>query len=122
MVCIVRIRISRRREPVEERPTVTPSEEPPEVEQITIKTVSTVEADRCVFCGGNFPERLDICPECGAERVKCSVCQLNIVFGHDVVRCPFCCVLSHRYHLLEWIKIRGFCPNCRKRFSENDIR
>ncbi len=104
-----------------ERPTVTPSEETPKDEKVTIKTVSTVEAGRCVFCGGIFPEELDICPECGEERVRCSVCQLNIVFGDDVVRCPHCGVLSHRDHLLEWIKIRGFCPNCRERLIESDI-
>ncbi|MHA1604451.1 MAG: hypothetical protein ACTSWF_07365, partial [Candidatus Freyarchaeota archaeon] len=109
------------RELAVERPTVTPSEEKTKVGKVTIKTDSTVKADRCVFCGGNFPEELDICPECGKERVRCSVCQLNIVFGDDVVRCPHCCVLSHRDHLLEWIKIRGFCPNCRERLIESDI-
>ncbi|MFB0563938.1 MAG: RING finger protein [Candidatus Lokiarchaeia archaeon] len=118
---IERIAAPPERELLVERPAVTPREEPPEAEQVTIKTVSTVEADRCVFCGGNFPEELDICPECGEERVKCSVCQLKIIFGDNVIRCPHCGVLSHRDHILEWIKIRGFCPNCREILSENEI-
>jgi hypothetical protein len=122
VVIIVRIRTRRRREAAVERPTVTPRKKPPKVEKVTFKTVSTVEAGRCVFCGGNFPEELDICPECGEERVKCSVCQLNIAFGDDVVRCPHCGVLSHRDHLLEWIKIRGFCPNCREKLSKVEIK
>ncbi|MGQ9723555.1 MAG: hypothetical protein ACUVXA_19820 [Candidatus Jordarchaeum sp.] len=104
-----------------ERPTVIPREETPEAEQVTIKTVSIVETGGCMFCGGNFPEGGDICPERGEERVRCSVCQLKIVFDDDVIRCLHCGVLSHRDHLLEWIKIRGFCPNCRERLIENDI-
>jgi len=79
------------------------------------------EAVSCVSCGFSFPAELDICPECGEERARCSVCQLDIVFGDDLVRCPYCGVPSHRDHLLEWIKIKGFCPTCRKELSAETL-
>lgn len=75
----------------------------------------------CVSCGFSFPAELDICPECGEERARCSVCQLDIVFGDDLVRCPYCGVPSHRDHLLEWIRIKGFCPTCRKELSAETL-
>jgi hypothetical protein len=75
----------------------------------------------CLYCGSEIPKNAKVCPSCGAARVMCPVCNLDIVFGDLFIKCPFCGILSHRDHLLEWIKIRGTCPNCKKKLSETEI-
>jgi hypothetical protein len=75
----------------------------------------------CLYCGSEIPKNAKVCPSCGAERVRCAVCNLDIVSGELFSKCPYCNVLSHREHLLEWIKIRGMCPNCKKKLSEIEI-
>ena len=42
----------------------------------------------------------------------CAVCQLGIYPSDELLRCPNCKTLTHRDHFLEWIKIKGFCPDC----------
>lgn len=42
----------------------------------------------------------------------CIVCQLPINENQLVLECPVCNLKAHRDHLLEWIKIKGFCPRC----------
>nr|MDO8081270.1 hypothetical protein [Candidatus Freyarchaeota archaeon] len=49
------------------------------------------------------------------------MCQLDIASGDQFVKCPQRGTQSHRDHLLELIKIRGLCPNCRQRLKETDI-
>ena len=43
---------------------------------------------------------------------KCSVCELSIYLSDDTLMCPVCDESAHRDHLLEWIKVKGNCPNC----------
>jgi len=43
---------------------------------------------------------------------KCSVCKLAIFASEDILTCPFCGAIAHEIDLLEWIKIKGYCPNC----------
>jgi hypothetical protein len=42
----------------------------------------------------------------------CIVCKLPIYLHEDVIECPACYSVAHRSHLLEWVKIKGYCPNC----------
>ncbi|NVM52286.1 MAG: hypothetical protein HWN66_01195 [Candidatus Helarchaeota archaeon] len=42
----------------------------------------------------------------------CMVCNLPIYQDEPVLECPTCQSRAHRDHLLEWFKIKGFCPNC----------
>ena len=46
---------------------------------------------------------------------RCSVCMSPIKAGESFVRCPFCDVPSHYSHIVEWIKVKPQCPNCRKK-------
>ena len=46
---------------------------------------------------------------------RCSVCMSPIKAGESFVRCPFCEIPSHYSHIVEWIKVKPQCPNCRKK-------
>ncbi|MFB0559813.1 MAG: DUF2341 domain-containing protein [Candidatus Lokiarchaeia archaeon] len=72
---------------------------------------------QCVYCGCELSENANFCPLCGMAVAFCSVCNLDIFPGDPIVRCPHCDVLNHKDHLLEWIKIRGYCPNCREKLN-----
>ncbi|MHA1266705.1 MAG: hypothetical protein ACTSRS_15825 [Candidatus Helarchaeota archaeon] len=52
---------------------------------------------------------------------KCAVCKLSIHASEDVLQCPSCGASAHRYHFLEWIKIKGDCPNCQTRLKKSDL-
>ena len=75
----------------------------------------------CPFCSETIPSGIETCPTCGEKAVKCPVCMATIEFGDDFVKCPHCNTLAHRSHLLEWIKIKGICPVCRKILKDIDI-
>ncbi len=76
---------------------------------------------KCAFCGEILPKDVLDCPHCGTEIYQCGVCLLPIVYGEDFVKCPHCKTFSHRDHLLEWLKVKGNCPNCKEPLSEIDI-
>jgi Zn finger protein HypA/HybF involved in hydrogenase expression len=42
----------------------------------------------------------------------CCVCKLPMTPHKAEAWCPHCFARAHRSHLLEWVKIKGFCPNC----------
>jgi len=46
---------------------------------------------------------------------RCSVCMSPIKAGESFIRCPFCEIPSHYAHIVEWIKVKPKCPNCRKK-------
>ncbi len=48
---------------------------------------------------------------------RCSVCMSSIEAGESFVRCPFCEVPSHYSHIIEWIKVKPQCPNCRRKLT-----
>ena len=51
----------------------------------------------------------------------CTVCNLVISLHEEPLLCPACGAPAHRSHLLEWVKVRGFCPECSYHFSGFDI-
>ncbi len=54
---------------------------------------------------------------------KCMVCALPIKDEekNEKVYCPHCRNPAHENHLIEWIKLKGICPLCRKNLSQSDI-
>jgi hypothetical protein len=67
---------------------------------------------RCFACGapvlgGKF------CSNCGTEHPICLICRKPIWHGETVLECPFCKMKAHTPHLLEWLRVRGTCPNCK---------
>lgn len=85
------------------------------------KVIPTPRKPSCLFCGSEIPENSEFCPVCGKARAKCSVCHNDLVSEDQYVKCPYCGALSHREHLLKWIRGKGYCPNCRQRLEEKDI-
>ena len=51
----------------------------------------------------------------------CIVCDLVIEENDDFITCPRCSALAHKLHLLEWIKIKGYCPNCNNPIKQIDL-
>ena len=82
------------------------------------KNISAPRKLKCLYCGSKIPQDAEFCSSCGAARVRCTVCNLDIVSGEQFIKCPHCSTLSHRDHLLEWIKVKGFCPNCLEKLGE----
>lgn len=50
---------------------------------------------------------------------KCIVCKLSIHTSDELLECPHCFMRAHETHLLEWLKVKGMCPNCRTRIDTN---
>ncbi|MHA2054260.1 MAG: hypothetical protein ACXAB2_11925 [Candidatus Hodarchaeales archaeon] len=48
---------------------------------------------------------------------NCSVCRMEIQEVSKLVRCPDCGSPAHYSHLAEWLKIRGYCPICKKKIK-----
>ena len=48
---------------------------------------------------------------------RCSICKHVIREKEKIVSCPFCDEQYHFEHLMEWVKIRGECPNCQKKLQ-----
>ncbi len=48
---------------------------------------------------------------------NCSVCRTKVTDITTLVRCPECGSPAHYAHLAEWLKIRGFCPICKKKIK-----
>jgi hypothetical protein len=84
-------------------------------------TVEPSEIISCPFCSETIPSGMEKCPTCGEKAFKCPICMKPIEFGDEFVKCPHCNTLAHRSHLLEWIKIKGICPVCRKILRDIDI-
>lgn len=50
---------------------------------------------------------------------RCTVCLGEVKAGESFVRCPHCGKPSHYSHLVEWLKVKTQCPNCRNKLSLN---
>jgi len=70
---------------------------------------------KCFNCGIERLEVEKVCPSCGMEVVKCSVCKLPISFGAKTLECPHCQAIAHAEHLMEWVKVKGTCPVCQRK-------
>lgn len=54
----------------------------------------------------------------------CMICFGRLIGASDGFTCPSCVAVAHTYHITEWVKIKGFCPNCRigLELKKNKIR
>jgi hypothetical protein len=82
---------------------------------------SPIEELACPSCGEPYPSDTPFCPSCGTEREKCIVCLLPMAPGSEITKCPHCGGIAHKDHLLEWIKVKGFCPKCKNKLTEYDL-
>ncbi|MFB0559831.1 MAG: right-handed parallel beta-helix repeat-containing protein [Candidatus Lokiarchaeia archaeon] len=128
LVTVATLGLRRRREAeVPEREMVlevrraTPTSWKPKREMVPVRQTPITRRPQCVYCGCELSENAKFCPLCGKAIAICSVCNRDILSGEVFVECPYCHVPSHRDHLLEWIKVKGYCPNCKERLSRLDI-
>lgn len=51
-------------------------------------------------------------------RLRCMVCNLVIDPSTErIIHCPRCNSPAHHSHLIEWLRIKGTCPNCKQRIK-----
>lgn len=72
----------------------------------------------CPECEATILAEATICPHCGSPRPICMVCHLPIEFADTVLVCPYCQGQAHRIHILEYVKVKGSCPNCQADLDE----
>ncbi|MDD1779404.1 MAG: hypothetical protein LUQ65_14675, partial [Candidatus Helarchaeota archaeon] len=62
-----------------------------------------------------LPPRVERISEQVSKQLRCMVCNLIInPSQEEVCHCPHCNYPAHYVHLVEWIKIKGKCPNCKR--------
>ena len=62
-----------------------------------------------------LPPRVQKMSEETPKQLRCMVCNLFInPAREEVVHCPYCNQPAHYIHLIEWIKVKGKCPNCKR--------
>nr|MDO8082925.1 right-handed parallel beta-helix repeat-containing protein [Candidatus Freyarchaeota archaeon] len=99
----------------------TPTPWKPKREMAPVRQTPVTIRPRCVYCSRELSENANFCPLCGKAIAICSVCNRDILFGEVFVECPYCHVPSHIDHLSEWIKVKGYCPNCKERLTRMDV-
>lgn len=55
------------------------------------------------------------------KREQCIVCNLPIKDSDEIGRCPECKHAAHKDHFLEWIKIKGICPFCKRKVRADKL-
>ncbi|MFW9984122.1 MAG: zinc-ribbon domain-containing protein [Candidatus Odinarchaeota archaeon] len=81
----------------------------------------TIKLAMCPHCEATILAEATICPHCGSPRPTCMVCLLPIEFADAVLICPHCKGQAHRVHILEYLKVKGICPNCQADLDEFEL-
>ncbi|MFX1449297.1 MAG: RING finger domain-containing protein [Promethearchaeota archaeon] len=68
----------------------------------------------CINCKTKNKYSSTFCINCGMRVTGCSICLLKIGASEEILRCPHCNSIAHKSHLLEWLKVKGVCPVCKK--------
>ena len=56
------------------------------------------------------------------KKERCIVCSLVIDEKKgQVAKCPECGHAAHLDHFLEWLKIKGICPYCKRKISPSNL-
>ncbi|NHJ04066.1 MAG: hypothetical protein EAX90_04535 [Candidatus Heimdallarchaeota archaeon] len=86
-----------------------------------INSFKEVSLYTCYYCGYPIEKDYKLCPDCGEEITKCSVCKLPIAFGDNIGFCVLCESKGHLDHLQEWVKAKGVCPHCLQKIPVENI-
>lgn len=55
--------------------------------------------------------------------IRCCVCDLEIKKeDKNTTKCPHCGALAHNDHLLEYVKMSGACPECKKEIKFKELK
>ncbi|MFX1299569.1 MAG: zinc ribbon domain-containing protein [Promethearchaeota archaeon] len=80
-----------------------------------------VQLTMCSECEATIHADETVCPHCGTPLPICSVCQHSIEYGESILICPHCNSQAHRTHILEFLKVKGTCPNCEEDLDEYEL-
>jgi hypothetical protein len=106
------------------------------------KSIRPVSSKPCARCGARMKVGDEYCWNCGAAaktlaatspeldrqtraRARfgvCMVCKLPLVESDEILLCPYCRGLAHKYELLEWLHVKDHCPSCGRHLSESKVK
>ncbi|MHA1556192.1 MAG: hypothetical protein ACTSPM_04585, partial [Candidatus Heimdallarchaeota archaeon] len=75
----------------------------------------------CYYCNKSIKRDTSICPKCNKTIPFCIVCSLPITQKSIIGKCIHCEKVAHLAHLQEWMKVKGYCPNCSMHLREADV-
>ena len=75
----------------------------------------------CSVCGEVIKSKDSHCSACNSPKSLCAVCQAPLSPDDTIVRTPCCQSYAHKEHILNWISMKGFCPNCMQKITEVDL-
>lgn len=71
----------------------------------------------CLECGV-FHSKSKSSPNSRSDDMKCPICLEDYVDGDQLMVLPNC---KHKYHskcIIQWLRLRGDCPICRRRIKD----
>jgi hypothetical protein len=75
----------------------------------------------CPECEATILAETNVCPHCGAPQPVCIVCQNSVVPIDSTLSCPHCRGRAHRIHFLEYLKVKGICPQCKVDLDPHEL-
>lgn len=87
----------------------------------SVSASQVVQLTMCSECEATIHADETVCPHCGTPLPICSVCHHSIEFGESILICPHCNSQAHRAHILEYLKVKGVCPNCQADLDEYEL-
>ena len=89
-----------------------------EIYNLLIRTLAPDDSIFCPNCQLRLPQHTTHCMNCDATFNQCEICKFPIVGLDEQIECPNCLSFFHKREFLEWIKIRGHCPNCNFKMNQ----
>jgi hypothetical protein len=118
LIVLGAIEIDNRRARSSSRPSFNSKRTPPPPVHIP---APEIQLAICPVCEATILAEALVCPHCGHSRPICMVCHLPLQFDDDVLLCPHCKGQAHRIHILEYLKVKGKCPNCQADLDEHEL-
>jgi hypothetical protein len=103
---------------------------------------STAPSASCTRCSARMRPEDEYCWNCGAATRPsvsgsaklsrstaisapigaCMVCKQPLAKRDEILLCPYCKRMAHKYELLEWLHVKDYCPSCGKHLSEASLK
>ncbi len=80
-----------------------------------------IQLAMCPECEATILAETTVCPHCGTPQPVCIVCQNSIVPLDSTLSCPQCRGQAHRIHFLEYLKVKGKCPQCKTDLDPHEL-
>ena len=77
----------------------------------------------CLDCRAIFKEETSLqCPNCGADRQRCPICQRFVTADQDLLTCPYCKAIGHANEMELWVHEERVCPYCGRKIATLDLQ